>query len=68
MPEDAEAAGQVIATVGWVVLAARAATDWTLFAGATGVADPLFRGGFGLVFLGGLAADHGDAIRGAVSG
>jgi hypothetical protein len=65
-----EAAGQGLAAVGWVVLAAGAAVDWTAFglADALGVTDPIFWGGLGLVFVGGLVgfwADHRDSVRAA---
>mgnify|MGYP000132659531 CR=1 FL=1 len=63
-----EAAAQVVAAVGWVVLAVGAAIEWTAFgfADAFGVTDPIFWAGFGLVFLGGVAgmwADHGPRVN-----
>jgi len=62
-----EAAGHFVATVGWVVVLATVATDWTpsVLAGL-GVPDAGFLVGLALTGLGGvvtLAADHGDRLR-----
>jgi hypothetical protein len=63
-----EAAGQALAAVGWVVLGAGSAVEWTAFglADAVGVTDPIFWAGLGLVFVGGLVgfwADHRQNAR-----
>lgn len=67
-----EAAGHLVATVGWLLVLASVSTDWTPAPlSGVGVANPVFLVGFGLTALGGvvaLVADHGDAIQGAVSG
>ena len=65
-----EAAGQALAAVGWVVLAAGSAVEWTALglADAVGVGDPVFWVGLGLVFVGGLVgfwADHRQSARAA---
>jgi hypothetical protein len=68
-----EAAGQVVAALGWVVLGVGAAIDWTAFglADALGVVDPIFWAGLALVFLGGVVgmwADHGPGASGTGAG
>jgi hypothetical protein len=64
-----EATGQGVAALGWVVLGIGAAIEWTAFglADAVGVADPIFWGGIGLVFVGGVVgmwADRGAGTSG----
>jgi hypothetical protein len=65
-----EAAGHLVATVGWfLVLGSVAGLTPTVLADA-GVADPLFLAGFVLTALGGvvtLGAGHGDYLRALVS-
>jgi len=67
--QRAEAAGHLVATVGWCLVLGSVA-GWTPAALPGGVADPLFLAGFGLTALGGavtLLADHGERLRAVVS-
>jgi hypothetical protein len=65
-----EAAGHLLATVGWLLVLGSVA-GWTpAVLSGSGVADPLFLAGFALTALGGvvtLGADHGDRLRALVS-
>jgi hypothetical protein len=65
-----EAAGQAVAALGWVVLGVGAAIEWRAggLADAVGVADPVFWGGIGLVFLGGVVGMWADRRAGADAG
>jgi len=62
-----EATGQAVAALGWVVLGVGAAIEWTAFglADVVDVADPIFWGGIGLVFLGGVVGMWADRATGA---
>jgi hypothetical protein len=65
-----EAAGHLVATVGWTLVLGSVAGWSPAFLAGSGVGDPVFLAGFALTALGGvvtLVADHGGRLRAAVS-